>query len=115
MESLPPPPPQPLSAPADHTHPELRKVDSPTSLPEAYIYNSIQPACDDHDSGKCQTLTYELPDLELNPQYHCFFSVAICAESHYDVPPRRKGMTVTVGFVSVCDGGKLFLWLLIIN
>lgn len=72
MESLPPPPPQPFSAPADHTHSELRKLGSPTSLPEAYIYKNIQPACDYHDSGKCQILTYEL-DLEYNPQCHCFF------------------------------------------
>lgn len=73
MESLPPPPPQPLSAPADRTHPELRKLGSSTSLPEAYVYRSIQPACDYHHSGKCQILTYELLDLEFNPQYHWVF------------------------------------------
>lgn len=82
MESLPPPPPQPFSAPADHTQSELRKLGSPTSLPEADIYKSLQPACDDHDSGKCQALTYELLDLEFNPQYHCFFfSCCLCRES----------------------------------
>lgn len=71
MESLPPP--RPLSAPADHIHSELRKLGSPTSLPEAYVYKNIQPACDYHDSGKCQILTYELLDLEFIPQYHCVF------------------------------------------
>lgn len=66
-------PPRPFSAPADQSHHELRKLGSPTSLPEAYIYKNMQPACSDHDNGKCQILIYELLDLEFNPLYHCLF------------------------------------------
>lgn len=68
------PPPRPFSAPADHTHHEIRNLRSPTSSPEA-IYRNIEPVCDYHDNGKPQILIYELLDLEFIPHCHCFLQL----------------------------------------